>query len=248
MKKYKANGARIKALRADKDEDSMQKQVAHALGISERKLRKIENENDLITRKTADALAKLLNVPWQSLVYAAEGPQLVEAVSASHPPKVLPTEKFISIPRYDHHYAGVVRDEAKLYEEAWTNYVVIPHIQTALTSETSAYAEELLNILEKLAYHPRYQDKPTIDGREEITLRRRIRELLVLLRGNDVWVYTITHMKNLPESDEPLAQRSTEFEFQLVIAFGPPGEYGEETMKVPVDNGHPFSIPSEPVF
>jgi hypothetical protein len=151
------------------------------------------------------------------------------------------------IPRYDHEYAYAVRDEAKLYEAARDNHLVVSHIQTALKSETDAYVEELLSILEGLTYR-RFEDKPVVAGREEILLRRRIRELLVLLRGNDVWVYVTTHIKNLPESDLPLDKRATDWEFQLVIAFGPPGEYGEETLKVPVDNGHPCSFSSKLAF
>ena len=32
----------------------------------------------------------------------------------------------------------------------------------------------------------------------------------------------------------------SKIEMQAIIAFGPPGEYGEETVKVPVDHGHPW--------
>jgi hypothetical protein len=29
-------------------------------------------------------------------------------------------------------------------------------------------------------------------------------------------------------------------QMQVIVAFGPPGEYGEETVEVPVDHGQPW--------
>jgi hypothetical protein len=78
--------------------------------------------------------------------------------------------------------------------------------------------------------------------------RRRLRELVVLLKGNDVWVYADTHMKYLPESFEEDPNGQRQIHAQLVIAFGPPGEYGEESVEVDVDNGQPRVLPAQPIF
>ena len=37
-------------------------------------------------------------------------------------------------------------------------------------------------------------------------------------------------------------------ESRLTVAFGPPGEYGETSMKVPVDHGQPFVLPALSTF
>lgn len=79
---------------------------------------------------------------------------------------------------------------------------------------------------------------------EERVVHRRLRHLLALLKGNDVWVYEASYFRRLPEratvapKDEPVT-----FESRLSIALGPPGEYGETTMRVPVDYGRPYNLP-----
>jgi hypothetical protein len=55
-----------------------------------------------------------------------------------------------------------------------------------VNAETSAYAEELISILQSLAWDPRVEARHRSDGAEEIGLRCRVRELLVLRKGNDV--------------------------------------------------------------
>jgi hypothetical protein len=71
-------------------------------------------------------------------------------------------------------------------------------------------------------------------------LRRRERELVVLLKGNDVWVYATWHFKHRPEGDEVLPRAEMQnVRTETIIAFGSPGEYGETTIKVRVDHGRP---------
>ena len=79
--------------------------------------------------------------------------------------------------------------------------------------------------------------------RESSSTQRRIRELLVLLKGNDVWVYCDTNIKALSESFELQPRGSAErMECQAILAFGPPGEYGESSIKVPIDRGQPYEL------
>lgn len=238
MKKFKANGSQIKKLRMESERLSTQKEFSHALGISERKLRKIENEDDLVPRDIAERLGKLLNTPWQSLISLIEGASSAGSKRIPAAVTKMAADDILHIPRYDEEIASVVRDAVKLYEDTRSSRVVVSKIQTSLTSETESYADELLNILNGIV------DKRHMEpaGREEIALQRRIRELLVLLKGSDVWIYTTLHWKRLPESNCPVANWDAGCELQIIVAFGPPGEYGEETVRVPVDNGHPFSI------
>ena len=132
------------------------------------------------------------------------------------------------LPRFDETIANFVGDEAGLVDLVKGNWVLVSHVRTALNAETSAYAEELISILRSLTWDPRVEERHRLDGAEEIGLRRRIRELLVLLKGNDVWVYGDSNMKALPESYEVRpAGDQCDYEFQAIVAFGPPGEYGE---------------------
>ncbi len=127
-----------------------------------------------------------------------------------------------------------------MFATARDSHTVLSHVLTKLTPETEAYAEEMLDLLESLCWENRDPLTP-VTGREEIRLRGRLRELLVLLKGNDVWVYMTSHFKYLPESD--LVQEKQDFskvQSQTIVAFGPPGEYGEDTIKVPIDHGQPW--------
>jgi hypothetical protein len=47
--------------------------------------------------------------------------------------------------------------------------------------------------------------------------------------------------RGLPESfDVQPKSAPHEWEFQAIVAFGPPGEYGEETIEVPFNHGQPY--------
>lgn len=121
--------------------------------------------------------------------------------------------------------------------KARRSHVVVSHVLTKLTSETNSYADEVAELLESLTWERRDPLKP-VAGRDELRIRARLRELLVLLKGNDVWVYATDHFKYFPESHEVQLKRDmSKLQMQTVVAFGPPGEYGEETLSVPVDHG-----------
>src|SRR3546814_5262649 len=67
-----------------------------------------------------------------------------------------------------------------------------------------------------------------------------MRELIVLLKGNDIWLYVTTHLKAYPESHVVLENGPRNYRSQIIIAFGPPGEYGEESLTVTIDHGQPW--------
>jgi DNA-binding XRE family transcriptional regulator len=62
MKKFTPNGAAIKEIRGQLERLSTQKEFAHEIGVSERTLRQIENENLPVSIITIDRMAKALNV------------------------------------------------------------------------------------------------------------------------------------------------------------------------------------------
>ncbi len=239
MRKIQLDGRKIKELRSSREHGSTQKEFSHEVRISERKLRAVENDLDAVTAQTADRIAGALKKPLQALLLAPAEPPVPSTQDQTVAPK---TPRCEILPRFDETIASVVDDEAQMFDLAKGNRVVVSHVLTALTGETSAYAEELLAILKTLTWDVRGFDNP-IEGAEEIAVRRRIRQLLVLLKGNDIWVYGDTHIKTLPGSFavQPPGSRA-DYEMQAIIAFGPPGEYGEVSIRVPIDRGQPCEV------
>jgi DNA-binding XRE family transcriptional regulator len=77
MKKFAPNGAAIKRIRGQLERLSTQKEFAHEIGVSERTLRQIENENLPVSIITIDRMAKALNVHRGELVFALDSPKIV---------------------------------------------------------------------------------------------------------------------------------------------------------------------------
>ncbi len=244
MKRVTPNGEVIKQLRERLERLSTQKEMANEIGVSVRMLRKIENENAPIMILTLDRLAKALNAHRNHIVFAMELPKLVDTKTVDPAAELagfnFDEDKVIS--RYDYDIAEATSDEGRLYTEATRSHDIACIIETTLTEETGGYAQELFDILGPLTWSKRniLEDIPPS---EEIMLRRRIRQLLVLLKGNDVWTYHTSVIRRLPErhtispEDEPCTH-----ETRFVVALGSPGEYGETTMRVPIDHGQPFIL------
>lgn len=240
MRKIRLDGKKIKELRDGRDRAATQKEFAHEIRVSERRLRAIENGNALVTADVADRIASALKQPLQVLLVRDAGPPPPPAATSQNAIEVVKPVRDQLLPRFDETIAHFVGDEAGLVELVKGNWVLVSHVLTSLNAETSAYAEELISILRSLTWDPRVEERHRLDGAEEIAVRRRIRELLVLLKGSDVWVYGDSNMKALPESYDvrPVGDRC-DYEFQAIIAFGPPGEYGETSIRVPIDRGQP---------
>ena len=140
------------------------------------------------------------------------------------------------------------RADGTLCEEASRAHDLACIIETPLNDETGAYAQELIDTLTALTWSQR-DIRDDIPASEQIATRRRIRQLIVLLRGNDIWIYQTSVLRRLPERyDLPLPDEPSTMQFRLTVAFGPPGKYGETTLRVPVDHGQPFVLPAWPAF
>lgn len=243
MKTHRANGSHIKRLRELLRSGSTQKEAAFAVGISERQLRKIENNSAIIRRDVLERLARYLGVEVKDIAYAVDGPRLVpsgstvEAISTI----LFPVGDYLQ-PRYDTEYASATMDADELFKHANSSRNVVCTIETKLTSELSSYANEIMELLCGLSYSQR-SILDTVSEDAERSIKRRIRELLVLLKGNDIWVYETWVLRYVPERDDlPPEGAESRMEFQTVLAFGPPGEYGETSLKVIVDYGQPCIV------
>ena len=243
MKKVIPNGAAIKQLRQQLERLSTQKEFANAIAVSERMLRKIENENPPISVVLLDRIAKLFSVHRDILAATPLPPQ----AAGSDPDADLATlldDKDQLIPRHDWDYAQATSDEGKLYDEAASSHDLACVIEIPLTDETGSYAQELVDLLTGLTWSQRdiLLDIPPSD---QIAIRRRIRQLMVMLRGNDIWVYQTKFYRRLPERyDLPPEGEPATLHSRFVIGLGAPGEYGETSMRVPIDHGQPFILPS----
>jgi transcriptional regulator with XRE-family HTH domain len=242
MKKVTPKGDLIKDLREHLEKGSLQKEMAYAVGVSERFLRSIENSNASIPIATLDRIAAYLSVPRDHIAYAIDTPKLVPATNDTA--QRLMGELFQDrvIPRFDDDIAYATMDEARLIQDAQHSEDLTVQIDVKFTDETSEYAEELIRLLTPLTWSKRdwlAQTNPA----DDIALSRRVRQLLILLKGNDVWVYYTQHTRHLPERFElPKEDETREMKFRVAIVFGPAGEYGEESIKVKVDNGQPYFL------
>jgi transcriptional regulator with XRE-family HTH domain len=244
MKKVCPDGARIKQLRTNSEKASTQKELAYEIRVSERTLRQIENQNAPVGVDVLDRIAKWFGV------HRAQICKSIEATGPSPQPGASSASKALAelfedriVPRHDYDLAYATTDEGRLFKEASRTHDVVCSIDITLSDETAGYAEELFDILRSLTWEAR-DCRFDIPATKEIAIRRRIKMLLVLLKGNDVWVYQTSFFRRLPERYDPLPEGEyPELRSRLVVALGPPGEYGEVSIKVPIDHGQPFFLP-----
>jgi hypothetical protein len=78
----------------------------------------------------------------------------------------------------------------------------------------------------------------------DISRRKRIAEVLVLLKGNDIRIVIDGHFKYYQDWETPWLPGMS-FYTQLLIGFAPPAMYGEEGVEVPIDHGKDLKIPSK---
>jgi transcriptional regulator with XRE-family HTH domain len=245
MKRVVPDGGRIKGLRINSEHASTQKELAHEVRVSERTLRAIENKDAAIGVDVLDRLAKWFGVHREQLVKPSgsstvpgpkRGSDLFQDVLDD-----LAADRIV--PRHDYDLAYATTDEGVLFKEASRSHDVACSIDMPLTDETAGYAQELFEILGSLTWGMR-DCRIDIPPTEEIVIRRRIKMLLVLLKGNDIWTYQTSFFRRLPERFEPLpAGEYPDLSSRMVVALGPPGEYGEESIRVPIDHGQPFFLP-----
>lgn len=243
MKKVIPNGTAIKQLRQQLERLSTQKEFANAIAVSVRMLRKIENENPPISVALLDRIAKVFGVHREVLAATPLPPSAAGSGCAADRPPLFEAEDRL-IPRHDWDHAQATSDEGKLYDEAASSYDLACVIEISLNDETGRYAQELVDLLTGLTWSRRdiLLDIPPSD---QIVIRRRIRQLMVMLRGNDIWIYQTKVFRRLPERyDLPPQEEPATLQSRFVIALGPPGEYGETSMRVPIDHGQPFILPS----
>jgi DNA-binding XRE family transcriptional regulator len=129
VRKIQLDGRKIKELRDGRDRAATQKEFAHEVRVSERRLRAIENQNVLITSDVADRIARALNKPLQILLAHDHGPPPPPQAAAQNTlEEMKPMLREQVLPRFDETIAHFVSDEAGLVELVKGNWVLLSHM------------------------------------------------------------------------------------------------------------------------
>ena len=94
VRRIQLNGKKIKELRDQRDRAATQKEFAHEIRVSERRLRAIENADAPVTSDIADRIARALNKPLQTLLAqdgGATAPPRARSGPAAEPGSMRPT-------------------------------------------------------------------------------------------------------------------------------------------------------------
>lgn len=242
MKKVTPNGREIKSLREELEKGSTQKEMVHALKMSERSLRMIENENMPVEIVRLRHIATYLGVTPERIAYSIDAPKLVLTPAKTSGDLRTDLSADRLVPRFDKDLAYATMDAKQLLNDARHSHDMKVGVDVELNEETATYVEELVRLLSALTWSERDWATTSAPG-DDIAIQRRVRNLLVLLKGNDVWVYQAQHLRRLPERfTEAPVDEPHDVQFRLALAFAPPGEYGETSVWIDVDNGQPSTL------
>jgi transcriptional regulator with XRE-family HTH domain len=250
VKKVTSNGTQIKKLRTDSLSELPQKKFAAVCGISERQLRRIENDSLVVPMPVLQRIAKALGVCVDAIAYGAQRPTLAtendNVVTLSNAPA--PTPEII--PRHTTVGLSPVSTAQALYELAQSSMEVIPHVLVDAPSEQMAMIKECLSLLKAVSDRRWSCGAPvTADAHDdadfpEVSRRSRLAELFVLLKGHDIRVVAEHAIYMYPPGARPWTQGQSSC-FQFIIGFAPPrSEYEEEYVTVPFDGGREIVLPT----
>ena len=163
-------------------------------------------------------------------------------------------EKRATIPRYDTAYLHSLEGGAQeLVHLAETAQEIVPHFMVNADPERFALIEELLLMLKAISTRKWSGAGPLVpDPYDEMPFPeagrfKRLAELVVLLKGNDILVCADTHSRYVPEGEAPRVA-GVSWYFQLLIAFIPPDEHGGHKAEVPIDHGKDIPLLREPIL
>ncbi len=224
--------------------------------MSVRTLRKIENDNHLTAEPQLRLLATALGVPFSDIVFAQQGPRLVDVKgldSRADRPNAGKESSSISsapltpeIPRFSEVLINRIESAKELYELARHTHVIVSQFMIEMDVEVSGYVKEVLAILKRVSDGEHdlgdgfRRDRFDDGDFPELGRMKRLKEMLILLKGNDVLVYADCNERMYPDGETPWLP-GLPYETQLIIAFSSPGE-DDHYVTVTVDNGR--SVPA----
>jgi transcriptional regulator with XRE-family HTH domain len=255
-KKFIANGARIKELRANSMTPLPQKLFAERCRISERQLRRIENDNQRIELSQLQRIATELRVGIEEIAFGTQGPVLVTPQGKAEASSVTarPEPETTIIPRHTTTHLRPVATAQALYELARDSMEVIPLVLVDAPAAQMAMIKECLALLKAVSDH-RWSCGAPVPGDvhdsadfPEINRRTRLAELFVLIKGHDIRIVAEREIYQYPAGARPWLEGQKTC-FQVVVGFAAPrGEYDEEYVVVPFDAGSEVVLPWKPIF
>jgi hypothetical protein len=160
--------------------------------------------------------------------------QRTERQKKDFPGFEVPRMELKSIPR--------ILEVEKLLELAGPWHVIVPHKLVSADAQTSDYISQVLAILQSEIERKQQSDEESPTP-ASLAAADDLKHLLVLLKGNDIFVYADTHFKMLPERWEiPYKPDPWNAELQLIIAFWPARDLETERVEIQVDNGQPHYV------
>jgi transcriptional regulator with XRE-family HTH domain len=120
-------GERIKNLRENRETGYRQKTIAGKTGISERRLRRIENENIMTKAEDLRRLAAALDTTLDDISFAPDAASHLAVRNGETAPSTTSEEvsEFIEVPRHGTIYLRPVRGAAHLSDEARSARIVV---------------------------------------------------------------------------------------------------------------------------
>jgi len=201
-------------------------------------------------------IAKELDIGLDEIAFGTRGPMLVtqsKGVAPSSDSAML-KPKLTVIPRYGTASLPAVSTAQALYELAEGSMEVIPHVLVDVPAAQMAMIKECLALLKAVSDRqwscgaPVTADVHDADDFPEIARRTRLAELFVLLKGHDIRVVAEREDYHYPPGAKPWLEGQSRC-FQLIVAFAPPrGEYDEESVSVPFDQGREIVLSSRIPF
>jgi transcriptional regulator with XRE-family HTH domain len=253
--KVAANGERIKALRTAALTELPQKVLAAQCNISERQLRRIENDNLLVSLPILKRLASSLGVEPADIAFGLDGPTLVpvKADAQIQTAEVDDSDK-LHIPRHRTATLGPISSARALYDLAAGCQQIVPHVLVDAAPAQFEMIEECVGILTTVSRRewsiaePVVRDAYDDNDFPELARHKRLSELVVLLKGHDIRIVVDKEIYDYPVGVTPWLP-DQRFCFQLVVAFAPPrGQYEEESVVVPFDGGRDHVLPRKSIF
>jgi DNA-binding XRE family transcriptional regulator len=254
--KLTPQGHKIKALRERSETEYRQKTLAANAQISERELRRIENEDKVTRVEVLRRIARALNTSLEDITSCSPHLATEYGVAVKEDSKNIESAEatgFTSIPRFSTAYLSPVKGAQHLFDEVRQAQEIVPHIQIDTETELFELIEELLSLLKGVMQRkwaslgPLPSDEYDNLDFPDVSRLKRVSEILVLLKGNDIRVVVDTHIKYYQDGDTPWLEGQN-WCTQLLIAFASAGEYVEDSVEVPVDHGKSIQLSVEPNF
>ena len=248
VKRMRVNGQRVKQLRTGGPAEVPQKALAPRCGMSERKLRRVENENLPITLAEAKAVARALNVGVEEILFSTPFAIVPSREAAADLVETGPGS--VLYPRHTTIRLSPVAGAGALHDMAEAAMQIVPHVMVDAAPAQMAAIEECLSLLKAVSRRKWSCGDPVPrDAHDGVDFpgasrRRRLAELFVHLKGHDIRIVAASEIYRYPPGERPWTD-DQDMCFQAVVGFAPPrGSTTKRTSLFPTTAGGTSCCPT----